>query len=321
MPDENAGDGENIALPGGNVPVHHFVPGIRPPAPLNLQSSKTENWLLWKQQWGNYTVISHLDTTAAVYQTSMLLNSIGTDALKIYNGFVFEDEANRTVKDIIEKFDAYIIGDLHETMERYNFNCREQEQKDNFDEYLTALRYLMKSCNFCKCLSETLLRDRIVMGIRSEETRKTLLNIRDLTLAKCIDICRTDEATDLRLKHVNTSGGTAEVHGVKPHKQNNRKKTRGQSGQPQDCIFCAGNHIFGRKHCPAWGERCAACNGRNHLEVACKKTSSSKKTPRTKKVRAVQENDSESDESQYEVINGVKEVSAVNQKLLLSVCG
>ena len=145
-------------------------------------------------------------------------------------------------------------------MERYNFNCREQGPKENFYVYLTTLCYL---CNFYKCFWGTLLRDRIVMGIWSEETTKTLLNLQDLTLDKCIDNCRTDRATSLQLKHVSASGRTEEIDGFKSHKLKERKKSK---GQPQDCIFCFSSHICGKKNCPAWGERCSVCNRLNHFD-------------------------------------------------------
>ena len=81
---------------------------------------------MWKQQWANYVVISRLNTQSTDYQTAMLLNSIDTEALKVYNGFVFAPEESRDVAHIIRKFDRHIIGQLNETYERYKFNCRSQ---------------------------------------------------------------------------------------------------------------------------------------------------------------------------------------------------
>ena len=47
--------------------------------------------------------------------------------------------------------------------------------------YVTALRNLEKTCNFCDCLNDSLLRDRIVLGIQSQHTRKRLVQDRKLT--------------------------------------------------------------------------------------------------------------------------------------------
>ena len=40
----------------------------------------------------------------------------------------------------------------------------------------------------------------IVLGIKDEQTTKKLLRIRDLTLNRCIDICRSEEVTALHMK-------------------------------------------------------------------------------------------------------------------------
>ena len=51
---------------------------------------------------------------------------------------------------------------------------RNQEDGEAFDAYLAALRNLAETCNFCTCpaMSDSLLRDRIVLGIKNEEARK-----------------------------------------------------------------------------------------------------------------------------------------------------
>ena len=76
---------------GDGGPANKFVSGIRPLSPLDLQSGKVENWNLWKQQWKNYVIISNLDAQPQKYQTAMFLNSIGTEALRVYNGFSFTE--------------------------------------------------------------------------------------------------------------------------------------------------------------------------------------------------------------------------------------
>ena len=127
-------------------------------------------------------VISRLNSQSIDYKTAMLLNSIGTDALKIYNGFAFDNGDTRDIATILNKFDEQIIGELNETYERYKFNGRKQATGERFDMYLTDLRHLAKNSNFSNCLCDTLLRDRIVMGIHDNETRKRLLEMKYLTL-------------------------------------------------------------------------------------------------------------------------------------------
>ena len=97
----------DIAPDSGNN-SNCFLSGIKPPIPLNLQTNRVENLSLWKQKLSNYVVISRLNSQSIDYQTAMLLNSIGTDTLKIYNGFAFDNGATRDIATILKKFDEQI---------------------------------------------------------------------------------------------------------------------------------------------------------------------------------------------------------------------
>ena len=65
---------------------------------------------------------------------------------------------------------------------------------------MTALRTLAQSCNFCSCLHDSLVRDRLLLGIRNSGTRKKLLEEKKLTLSRAIDICKSSEATSQQMK-------------------------------------------------------------------------------------------------------------------------
>lgn len=305
----NGNDQDNL-----NDSQTRFLPGIRPPGNIDLSASKEDNWKIWKQQWQNYAIVSRLNKQPQDYRTAMLLNCIGTEALKVYNGFTFEAEP--TVDAVIEKFDQHIIGTVNETYERYKFNSRQQAIDESFDAYLTTLRCLKKSCNFCQCLGDTLLRDRIVTGIRDDEVRKKLLEVQDLTLKRCVDICRAYEATGARMKLMAGKSTTSEVHGIQDHKKKKHsqeprsdKDKTGKDGEKKfhpRCKFCGRSHEMKKESCPAWGKTCTACNGRNHFQNVCKKKS------RKDRANAIQQQMSDSDtDSEYELINGVKVVHAV----------
>ena len=48
------------------------------------------------------------------------------------------------------------------------------DQDESINAYITALRSLAKTCGFCDRLADSLLRDRIVLGINNHALRKTL---------------------------------------------------------------------------------------------------------------------------------------------------
>ena len=102
--------------------------------------------------------------------------------MRVYNGLYFDSEEDKKkLPKIMEKLDELAIGKVNGTYERYMFNSRNQEADESINGYVAALRKLAQTCN--------IIRDRIVLGVRSKQTRKRLLQERKLTLSKCIDIC------------------------------------------------------------------------------------------------------------------------------------
>ena len=73
------------------------------------------------------------------------------------------------------------MGATNEIYERNRFNKRDQEAGESIESYVATLRSLAKSCNYCE-LTDSLIRDRIVVGIRENSFRKKLLQGSKLTL-------------------------------------------------------------------------------------------------------------------------------------------
>ena len=106
--------------------------GIMRPGKLKLSSTEdmAKNWKVWKQMLNNYMIIAKL----------CFLLCIGSN---IFNGFQFDNpEDKNDLCKMIERFDQYTIGEVNETLERYNFNSRNQEENESIDA--TALRTLRK---------------------------------------------------------------------------------------------------------------------------------------------------------------------------------
>ena len=154
------------------------LPHVKPPAPLNLADCSPKKWKLWKQTWINYAVVAKITSQDAQYQKALFLCTIGQGALEIFNTFRYNTgEDPEKVDTIIAKFDEYFTGEVNETYERFKFNQRNQEVGESFDAYLIALRNMAETCNFCTCprMTDSLLRDRIVLGIKNGDARKRLL--------------------------------------------------------------------------------------------------------------------------------------------------
>ena len=72
----------------------------------------------------------------------------------------------------------------YETFELYVFNFRSQKEDKSINHYVSGLKTQTKSCNFCQCLKNSLLRDTTVFGVKERALRKRLLRERQFTLKK-----------------------------------------------------------------------------------------------------------------------------------------
>ena len=60
-------------------------------------------------------------------KTSLLLHCAGRNILRIYNAC----ESDTNPQTVLKKLDDYFTGKINETMERFNFNKRNQAMDEN----------------------------------------------------------------------------------------------------------------------------------------------------------------------------------------------
>ena len=179
-----------------------------PPAPLKLGGDIAADWIRFKYEWENYAVVTDLADVTEKKQAAIFLASVGSAAHSVFRTFKFESESDKSkLNKIIESFENYCVGEANVTYERFLFHQRVQQTGEAFDEFLADLRKLAATCEFSS-LEDSLIRDRIVIGIRDDATRRRLLQIKKLSLADTIKACKASEATSRRLR---VMGGAGEV--------------------------------------------------------------------------------------------------------------
>jgi len=182
-----------------------------PPALKIHTGELAVNWRRFKSQWRNYELATDVAKESQEKRTAILLSCIGSDAYDVFQSMVFRDEADRSnIEAVIKAFDDYCVGEINITYERYTLNKRVQDSNETFDNFVTELRRLVKSCDYGE-LEESILKDRIVIGIRDDSTRRKLLQIRRLDLAVAIDVCRASETA---MRHLREIRGAEDVHRV-----------------------------------------------------------------------------------------------------------
>ena len=171
---------------------------IPPPLSLSEQDSLTATWKTWRRQWKNYSIATGLKEKPEEVQAATLLTCLGPEALNVLDGLCPDEDEQKKVDVVLEKFEDFCIGKTNETFERYKFNLRNQESGESIDLYVAELRKLAKSCNY-QNLEESLIRDRVVLGVPDEPVRRRLLQEPDLTSAKATTIVKAHEATQKQM--------------------------------------------------------------------------------------------------------------------------
>ena len=200
-------------------------------------------------------------------RTATLLTCLGPGALEIVDGLNFDSDFERTNPSIvIQKLETFYIGETNETYERYQFNKRGQELNESIDSYVAVLRNLVKTSNY-GIFEENLIRDRIAMGIRENSTRKRLLQEPELTLNRCIGICRANERTAIQLKAI---GNEEDINAMKKNPVHGFKSIKKRISKEIGCKYCGRKHIKKKEYCPAWGKSSSKCGMQNHFAVKCR---------------------------------------------------
>ena len=168
--------------------------GFVKPSPLSFEGNVAENWRRFKQKFEIYLVASGYAGKSKKEKTCILLNLAGEQAIEISNTFTYIEEENKDdIEVVVNKFKEHCNPKRNVTYERHVFNTRCQGSTERIDAFVTELRLQANNCEF-GTLREELIRDRIVVGIRSDSVRNRLLREAELTLQKAIRELRIYDA-------------------------------------------------------------------------------------------------------------------------------
>ena len=282
---------------------------LPPPSKLDFcnktGAALADGWRKWREEFTLYCDLA-LSEAEEIDQIKMFKYLVGPEGREIYNTQRWEkEEKHRTMKIVLETFDRHCEPQKNEIVERFKLNVRQQGD-ETFETFLTDIKILAKTCNYGD-LEMSILRDKIVVGIKDTHLRERLLRTKDLDLQTAEDMCRASEIT--KQSAITLDQATA-VHKVN---EAPKKSTTGPKHQKNgQCKFCGTIHEFVKEKCPAYGQTCRKCNGRNHFETKCYTKISTPKgrqqrslPPRGRQVRYV--NEEEEDEVEEDFLMVVQE--------------
>ncbi|XP_022807246.1 uncharacterized protein LOC111344293 [Stylophora pistillata] len=154
----------------------------------------------------------------------------------------------------------------------------------SLDCYITALMKLSENCGF-GTLRESLVLDRLILGVKDDRIREKLLGKCDLDLDKAVEIIKASQVTHSRASEIPGEASAQEdVNAVKHKPKPQRKSEKGKlpksstrnpssNSKIKEYLFCGGKHALDRKLCPASGQTCKKCGKVGHFSVKCRSKS------------------------------------------------
>ena len=318
------------------VPVIPLKINVKPPDHLDPKASDVlDKWKSWKRQWKRYLLLSGSKNQPNDVKSELLLHSLGPDCDDIYCGFIFkEGEDSEDPEVLITKFDEYFQSGTRDFMERMKFHRRRQQPDETFEAFLSDLRIMIKTCGFCNCQQDQHIMDRILDGLKDEETLDKLLAESTLDLKTVINKCRAAETTASNLKVAHKSekvnklstkekSRSTKSRSDKSHSEkaisDKKKKSKPQKTDSKSvemialCKFCKGSQERKKEKCPAWGQQCSKCKMMNHYadSKACRERRRSR--DKKHKVHAVNYDSYDSSDDSESTDGSVCSVTVANK--------
>lgn len=271
---------------------------MRPPTVLSLEGNVKENWNRWRQRFENYLIATDLKSKAEERQVAILLHVIGDEAVKAFESFDLTVDEKKKIAVVYKAFENYCAPKTNETVERHIFFMRSQSDGESFSSYFAELKRLSASCGF-NDLRDSLIKDKIVCGIKDSNLRTKLLREDQLTLKRCVEICQASELSELQVKTVENEskinaikyredkqkvreknirekdndkrgwmeGETKDGGAATGYYRRGGKQYRGFKRQTNGCIRCGQKHQL--RECPAYNKICSNCGKLGHFATVC----------------------------------------------------
>ncbi|GBM45290.1 hypothetical protein AVEN_36649-1 [Araneus ventricosus] len=101
------------------------------------------------------------------------------------------------MNEILAKFEAYFVPQRSITYERQKLFLLVQREEQSVDDFITVLRKQLRNCD-CGSLSDSVLVDQLIRGLRESRLRERLMRVPDLDNKNAVDVCRAAETSKLQ---------------------------------------------------------------------------------------------------------------------------
>lgn len=170
---------------------------------LSFDGNIAENWRTFKQNYEIFYIAGEINKKSEAVQIAIFLNSVGPDAVEVFNSFNLSSEKKNKYTEIIKAFDEFCRPKTNELYESYVFQRRCQGVNEPFDQFYMDIKKLIRTCGYGE-MENRMLRDRIVCGVADKNLQKRLLEADKLDCEKAVDMARAAEVTTYQSMDIRT---------------------------------------------------------------------------------------------------------------------
>ena len=244
--------------------------------------NEAEEWESYIERLESYFEAN--DIASADKKRSVLLSVCGREAFALIRDLLSPARLRDTPFTMIVKtMQDHLSPQPAEIARRHAFYCRDQKEGESVAEFVAALRTAARHCDFKEL--ETMLRDRLVCGLRDERTQRRLFARKKLSFQEAMEEALAAEAAAANTKAVRLARSTtahkprtipihqeeveeldcSENEEVERLSTPNKKPTTGR--RDVECASCGGQHA--RQKCKFREAQCRACGKLGHIARAC----------------------------------------------------
>lgn len=147
---------------------------LKPPPPLSFEGNISENWKKWIKRFDIYIKATENSKKADDIKIAILLHVLGDEAQDKFETFDLTERQREKYVDVVQAFQNYCVPKRNESVCRYQFFQRTQQEGESFDDFVTELRRLSMDCAF-GAIKDSLIKDKIVSGITNAQVKDRLL--------------------------------------------------------------------------------------------------------------------------------------------------
>ena len=259
-------------------------------APKLMANLNLNEFSRWEQRWSDFCVTQHFSGQSSETQVAAFRSCLDDDLVRFLRQGIISvpdiaDQSEATVAQLVVAIKSYIRTQQNPLLDRIKFFSRIQDVGESFDEYFASIKELEVACDFavsescasCKMSNEQTLRDRLVIGLRDNETRHKLLAISNLSLAEAVTLARAEEAARVTKSGLGASVSTNAVKSSYKKQKQQKLQASNASNQTsshgQRCSGCGRPPHSNKSECPALNIVCKSCNRKGHFARWCKSSS------------------------------------------------